>query len=443
MASWKKVIVSGSAAELGSLTLDTALAIAQGGTGAITAQASIDALTAVAGASAGQVLTKDDSGNATFQDAATSFTAAGISGSFTAASSSFSTRVTLNDAKLTANTTNVTNAGALMDSELTSITDVKALDQSVVAGASPEFTTTNMTDATNKRFMTDAQESKLDGLTSFTAAGISGSLGANAALIRSLTAAGISGSFSPASASFSTRVTLNDAKLTANTTNVTNAGALMDSEITNLSLVKNLASGIGDGEVLVSDGTIADDDFLRISGTSVEGRNATEIKSDLSLNNVTNESKATMFTAPTFTGLATAASLTISGDLNVAGSASFNHSKNLSVADKYILLNSGSAGANLDSGGIVIGGPNDNGKGELFGFVSGSTESSDGINRRWAVVADFDADSAGDFTAEAFMSTVTLSTVLGNTNPDNVSTKYKKAGNIFVDQTSGTPYIYV
>ena len=212
MASWKKVIVSGSAAELGSLTLDTALAIAQGGTGAITAQASIDALTAVAGASAGQVLTKDDSGNATFQDAATSFTAAGISGSFTAASSSFSTRVTLNDAKLTANTTNVTNAGALMDSE-----------------------------------------------------------------------------------------------------------------VTNLALVKGLTAGIADTNVLISDGTISDDDFLRISGTAVEGRNATEIKSDLSLNNVTNESKTTMFTSPAFTGLATAASLTISGDLNVAGSASFNH----------------------------------------------------------------------------------------------------------------------
>ena len=59
-------------------------------------------------------------------------------------------------------TTNVTAAGALMDSELTSITDVKALNQSVVSGASPTFSTANMTDASNKRFMTDAQESKLD-----------------------------------------------------------------------------------------------------------------------------------------------------------------------------------------------------------------------------------------------------------------------------------------
>ena len=36
-------------------------------------------------------------------------------------------------------TANVTSAGALMDSELASIADVKALDQSVVSGASPNF----------------------------------------------------------------------------------------------------------------------------------------------------------------------------------------------------------------------------------------------------------------------------------------------------------------
>jgi hypothetical protein len=51
-----------------------------------------------------------------------------------------------------------------MDSELASIANVKALDQSVASGASPTFGTANMTDASNKRFMTDAQETKLDGV---------------------------------------------------------------------------------------------------------------------------------------------------------------------------------------------------------------------------------------------------------------------------------------
>ncbi len=62
--------------------------------------------------------------------------------------------------------TNVTAAGALMDSELTSIGSIKALDQSVVSGATPTFTTTNFTDASNKRLMTDAQETKLDSVES-------------------------------------------------------------------------------------------------------------------------------------------------------------------------------------------------------------------------------------------------------------------------------------
>ena len=127
-------------------------------------------------------------------------------------------------------TANVTSAGALMDSELTSIADVKALDQSVISGAEPTFGTANMSDASNKRFMTDAQETKLDSVES-------------------------------------------NADVT-DTANVTSAGALMDSEVTNLSFVKGLTSGISSGNVLVANANVADNDFLKIDGTSVEGRTA-------------------------------------------------------------------------------------------------------------------------------------------------------------------------
>ena len=59
-------------------------------------------------------------------------------------------------------TTNVTAAWALMDSELASIANVKALDQSVVSWASPVFATTNMTEWTNKNFVTDIQSDKIE-----------------------------------------------------------------------------------------------------------------------------------------------------------------------------------------------------------------------------------------------------------------------------------------
>tara|TARA_R110000796_G_scaffold48676_3_gene116733 strand:+ start:506 stop:2809 length:2304 start_codon:yes stop_codon:yes gene_type:complete len=89
--------------------------------------------------------------------------------------------------------TNVTAAGALMDSELTSIADVKALNQSVVSGATPTFTGTNI---------------------SGTAA--------------SLTVGATTGVEAGAD--------VTDA------TNVTAAGALMDSEVTNLAQVKAFSS---------------------------------------------------------------------------------------------------------------------------------------------------------------------------------------------------------
>ena len=136
-------------------------------------------------------------------------------------------------------TANVTSAGALMDSELASIANVKALDQSVVSGAEPTFGTANMSDASNKRFMTDAQETKLDSVES--------------------------------------NADVTDA------TNVTAAGALMDSEVSNLSFVKGLTKGISDGNVLTANDAVSDNDFLRIDGTEVEGRTAAEVRSDLNV----------------------------------------------------------------------------------------------------------------------------------------------------------------
>ena len=65
MASWKKVLVSGSAAELSSLTLDTALPVAQGGTNAtsladksvlITQDSGTDTVSALALTSNGSII---------------------------------------------------------------------------------------------------------------------------------------------------------------------------------------------------------------------------------------------------------------------------------------------------------------------------------------------------------------------------------------------------
>ena len=234
--------------------------------------------------------------------------------SLQAASASFSTRVTSNKTKLdtietnadVTDTANVTSAGALMDSELTSISDVKALNQSVISGASPTFGTANFTDASDKRLMTDAQETKLDSVESSADVTDTANVTSAGALMDSeLTSisdvkaldqsviSGASPTFGTANLTDATNKRLmTDAQETkldsvessadvTDTANVTSAGALMDSEVTNLSLVKGLTSGISNGNVLVANSVVADNDFLKIDGTSVEGRTAAEVRSDL------------------------------------------------------------------------------------------------------------------------------------------------------------------
>ena len=57
----------------------------------------------------------------------------------------------------------------------------------------------------------------------------------------------------------------------------------MDSEVTNLAFVKGLTGGISDGNVLTANNAVADNDFLRIDGTEVEGLTAAEVRSAINV----------------------------------------------------------------------------------------------------------------------------------------------------------------
>jgi len=50
---------------------------------------------------------------------------------------------------------------------------------------------------------------------------------------------------------------------------------------TAITTTATLSTGISNGNVLVADSTVSDNDFLRINGTSVEGRSASEVLSDI------------------------------------------------------------------------------------------------------------------------------------------------------------------
>ncbi len=127
--------------------------------------------------------------------------------------------------------------------------------------------------------------------------------------------------------------------------------------------------------------------------------------------------------------------LLVQRNLTVTGTASFQSTTDLDVADRFIRMASGST-ANGD-GGIVIQqtGPTD---GEAFAF--------DYAQLRWGVTSSF--DPAGNTVApDAFMTVAVNGTEDAPTsNATANSARYKKAGNIYIDtnaaDTDGGIWIY-
>lgn len=118
--------------------------------------------------------------------------------------------------------------------------------------------------------------------------------------------------------------------------------------------------------------------------------------------------------------------LTVSRNLVVQGTASFQHTTDLDIADRFIRLASGSS--STGDGGIAI--QQTSGTiTELFGFDSGQT--------RFGVTSSFDPSNTA-FTPDAFMAAVVVGA--GN-NPDAAAARYDKKGNIFVASNQDI-YIY-
>ena len=275
------------------------------------------------------------------------------------------------------------------------------------------------------------------------------------ALVKGLSKAGISGSFGAASASFSTRVTANDAKLTANTSNVTTAGALMDSEVTNLAFVKSLTGGIAEGNVAQFTAAVADNDFLRIDGTEVEGLSATEVRTALNVEDGADVTDTTNVTAAGALmdseltslsdvkaidqGLTTTSNVTFNnviatGNLDVQGTTTTLNTTNLNVEDQFILVNSGS---NSKDAGIIFGGTggtNQQGKALIWDYSFNSNDGRLAVSTTdvaWNNTTNFAGGTAGYYVAGVFIGSL----------EDAATAKADHRGNIRI--TSGEIFIYV
>jgi len=121
--------------------------------------------------------------------------------------------------------------------------------------------------------------------------------------------------------------------------------------------------------------------------------------------------------------------LVVSRNLTVTGTASFQHTTDLDVADRFIRLASGSNAAG--DGGFVVQQATA-GTGVAFGY-----DNASGASGRWGVTSSFDA-SGNTITPDAFMG---LAIEGADNVPTNAPAVYQNKGNIFVGNT-GDIWIY-
>ena len=152
--------------------------------------------------------------------------------------------------------------------------------------------------------------------------------------------------------------------------------------------------------------------------------------SDLAGTNLVVEGTDSLALANTITGDKTFSNnVVISQNLTVQGTASFQHTTNLEVADRFVLFASGSN--TTGDGGIVVQQGTQN-IGELYGYDSA-------INR-WGFTSSFSADQSA-FTPVAHITTTEFAA-----SPPSAAPLYGGAtygyGNIHVNSSTGDIFIY-
>lgn len=415
MANWKKVIVSGSGAELSSLALDTALPVGSGGTGAtsltdggILLGSGTGAITATAVLANGQLLIGDGSGDPTI---------ATITGGSGIAVTNGAGSITIAADGLGAGTvTSVDTAGTVNGLTLTggaiTTTGTITLGGTLSGIANAALTNDDITIGSTAIAL-GASATTITGLTSVTSTTFVGALTGNADTATTATTAN--------------GVAANSVALGTDTTG---------DYVATLGVGTGVTIGSNSGEtssptIAVDYGSSANNAVegnTTISYTATSGELTVDAGSSITLGA---GGTVTYGLADTITGDRTFSgdTITIANDLIVQGTASFQETTNLRVADRFVLFASGSNSAG--DGGIVVQQTTAD-TGELFGYENGVT--------RWAFKRDFDSSNPS-FTADAYVTTTEVSTAIPTTAPEygGATNGY---GNIHVKTDTGDIYIY-
>ena len=461
MASWKKVIVSGSAAELSTLTLDTALPVAQGGIGAtsltdkavlISQDSGTDAVGAVALTSNGQLIIGGSDGPA-------AATITGTSNEITVTNGANSITLALPDDVTIGQdlivSRNLKNSSAVSDSHITgSITGSFTGDGSGLSGVSGDFPSTPETGTSHdalKFNVNDGAAKFISGsnLAEYLFGKVSGDASVAAGGALTIAANSVEGTMLNTNSADTTTIELSSDTLSVlkvpnaltvdNATIQLNSGTTFDGSGAKTIAIKDggldedalatsvagdgltggggsaLAVGAGTG-IDVSSNAIAVDvsDFMAngsnnriVTATGTDGQNA---EANLTFDGTT---------------LNVVGAATITGNLTVNGSTTAISSSNLLIADRFALFNSGSSATG--DGGFLVG-SGSAGSGSAFIF--------DDSEDRFGVQVDTQlGQDAVSGVPEAYASLYVLTANTG-------SATYNVKGNIKTDDGTGDIFIY-
>ena len=373
MATWKKIITSGSAAELSSLTLDTALPVAQGGTGAtsltdkavlISQDSGTDTVGALALNTNGNIIVGGSSGPAV--EAASDVAGTGLDAS-------------VGDGTLAIN----------VAASQTSITSILATDIKI-----GEDNQTMIDFETANEIHFDVNNSELFNMTGNQ---LSGSIVSTGSLGSLIVADKVQGNLTvdaTGSAGYLTAPEISGS-FVGDGSNLTGVSQDIDS-LTEL----NAAPHATQDEFLISDnGTekrismtnVSKGVFALVTGgdATIAANGAVTIADDTIGNSELKQDDDI-----------TLQSLTLTGDLTVNGTTTTIATANTKVEDQLMFLGTGSAGTNLDVGIVVQSGSVD---------LSGSAFYHDTNSERWAVAKNLGHNAAA-ITPLQFVTTVQTST---------------------------------
>ena len=495
MANWKKVVVSGSAADLSSLSLDTALPVGSGGTGAtsltdggILLGSGTGAITATGVLTNGQLLIGDGTGDPSI---ATITAGSGINVTNGAGS------ITITSTAAGGTVTNVATAGSVNGLTLTggAITTTgtitlggtlanvanSALTNSTISG---KALGTNLDDLTIGAGL--ASSAAYNGATARTAAvgagthitvntndvavntstlitAISGSIidiiagdvNVDANGVSTIQSTAVEGSMLNTNTADTSTIEVSSNTLSVlkvpnaltvdNATIQLNSGTTFDGSGARTISVKDggidadaLASAVAGTGLSGGGGSALSVDYGSSAGDAAQGNTTITLTQTSGEIDITGTAAQALGGAPSYTiGLADTitGNRTFSNNVNISGDLIVNGTASFqnttNLEVKDRFVLFASGAGGTGDGGIVVQQATQD-VGELFGYDSGAT--------RWGVTSSFAADSAA-YTPDAFMSAVTT---LSSTNPNTSgpASRYNAAGNIYVSSGDSSIWIY-